>query len=150
MIAVRANATTGFKFGKAAISGRRVKPMARRAGTTSSRALQIVGLSNSLNTSRSAGSGRVGTSAFLGSLLAKDVRGKTFPARGCEGQMPILPALINNPSGKASARMASTTAKQRSARLHLFQSKIQSRIQQPPPNSGSSIIDRRGENSTEL
>jgi hypothetical protein len=84
MIAVRAKATTGFKFGKAAIRGRRVKPIARRAGTTSSRALQIVGLSNSLKAARSAGSGRVGTSAFLqpyvGSeaLLAKAVRGKVF------------------------------------------------------------------------
>src|SRR6266436_10026780 len=69
-MAVRAKATTGFKFGKAAINGRRVKPMARRAGTTSSRALQIVGLSNSLNASRSAGSGKVGTSGFLGPSLS--------------------------------------------------------------------------------
>src|SRR5438552_14443364 len=68
MVAVRAKATTGFRFGNAAISGLRVKPIARRAGTTSSRALQIVGLSNYLKASRSAGCGRVGTLAFLGSL----------------------------------------------------------------------------------
>src|SRR5690349_19093959 len=63
MRAVRAKATTGFNSGKAANSGRRVKPMARRAGTTSSRALQIVGVSNARRASRSARSGRRGMSA---------------------------------------------------------------------------------------
>src|SRR6516165_10013089 len=60
MIAVRANATTGFISGKAAKSGLRVKPMARRAGTTSSSALQIVGVSNALRASSSCRSGRRG------------------------------------------------------------------------------------------
>src|SRR5262249_47771142 len=101
--------------------------------------------------------GRVGTAAFLGSSLSdprlywqRPCPARPFPAPFGKDQMPILPALINSPSGNASARMASTTAKQRSARLHLFQSEIQSRIQQPPPNTGLSIIYRRGENSTEL
>src|SRR5438445_10383540 len=65
MWAVRANATTGFKSGKAAISGRRVKPVARRAGTTSSSALQMVGVSNALRASRSASSGSRGIAGFL-------------------------------------------------------------------------------------
>src|SRR5947207_8544053 len=86
MIAVRAKATTGFKFGKAAISGRRVKPVARRAGTTSSRALQIVGLSNSLKASRSAGFGRVGTSAFLGPhCRVRGFIGKGLARQGLSG-----------------------------------------------------------------
>jgi hypothetical protein len=42
--------------------------------------------------------------------------------------MPNLPPLIKSPSGSASAVIASAIAKQRSARLHLFQSEIQSRI----------------------
>lgn len=63
--------------------------------------------------------------------------------------MPNLPPLINSPSGSASAVIASAIAKQRSARLHLFQSEIQSRIQRPPPPR-SPVFDGRGKNSTEL
>src|SRR6185437_15033580 len=65
MMAVRAKATTGFISGKAAVSGRRVNPIARRAGTTSSSALQIVGVSNAFSASRSARFGRRGMAGFL-------------------------------------------------------------------------------------
>src|SRR5947209_16751041 len=60
MMAVRAKATTGFISGKAANSGLRVNPTARRAGATSSSALQMVGVSNALRASRSAWSGKRG------------------------------------------------------------------------------------------
>ena len=53
--------------------------------------------------------------------------------------MPNLPPLINSPSGSASAVIASAIAKQRSARLHLFQSEIQSRIQRPPTTAVTCI-----------
>src|SRR5215469_16981277 len=64
MIAVRANATTGFICGKAAKRGLRLNPIARRPGTTSSRALQIVGVSNAFRDSRAAESGRLGIAAY--------------------------------------------------------------------------------------
>src|SRR5436309_14492612 len=57
--AVRAKATTGFISGKQATSGRRVKPIARRAGTTISSALQIVGVSQARSASRLCLSGKL-------------------------------------------------------------------------------------------
>lgn len=64
--------------------------------------------------------------------------------------MPNLPPLIKSPSGSASAVIASAIAKQRSARLHLFQSEIQSRIQPHPRPPRSPLFDGRGKNSAEL
>src|SRR5215467_8341709 len=63
MMAVRAKATTGFSRGNAATSDLRVKPIARRAGATTSSALQIVGVSYALSASRSTASGRLGMAA---------------------------------------------------------------------------------------
>src|SRR6202011_5066457 len=51
MVAVRAWPTIGFISGNGQISGRRLKPAVRRAGATSSRALQIVGVSIALRRS---------------------------------------------------------------------------------------------------
>ena len=71
-MAVRAKATTGFNCGKAAINGRRVNPVARRAGVTSSSALQIVGVSNSLKASRSAKSGKAGIAVSSGTIAGSE------------------------------------------------------------------------------
>src|SRR5580704_3422267 len=60
MSAVRAKATTGFISGKQATTGRRVKPWARRAGATTSSALQIVGVSQAVRALRAAALGRLG------------------------------------------------------------------------------------------
>src|SRR5271165_7379837 len=79
MIAVRAKATTGFNSGNDATNGRRIKPVARRAGATISSALQIVGVSNARKASRAAGSGRFG----IGLSPASDC-----PAPGFIGEWP--------------------------------------------------------------
>jgi hypothetical protein len=42
--------------------------------------------------------------------------------------VPLMPPRISIPNGIISAKMASMIAKQRSARLHLFQSETQSCI----------------------
>src|SRR5438067_4067501 len=60
MRAVRAKATTGFISGKHATTGRRVKPSARRAGATISKALQMVGVSQAVRAWRLARSGWLG------------------------------------------------------------------------------------------
>src|SRR5262249_10637066 len=150
MIAVRANATTGFICGKAAKSGLRVNPTARRAGTTSSSALQIVGVSNSLRASRSAGFGRRGTAASSGHHRRSSALIGNLRAR--QGSCCYVP--IINPSGMTSDKMTSTIAKQRSARLHLFQSEIQSRMTGPPVTSpllqSFHVTDQHEKNSTEL
>src|SRR5271170_6609801 len=58
--AVRAKATIGFISGKQATTGRRVKPCARRAGATTSSALQMVGVSQAVRALRAAALGRLG------------------------------------------------------------------------------------------
>jgi hypothetical protein len=69
-----------------------------------------------------------------------------FP-QNASGQLAVYglaanpPPAIINPNGSTSAMMTSMMAKQRSARLHLFQSDIQSRIQQPPLDPA--LIDNR-------
>ena len=64
-----------------------------------------------------------------------------------------MPPRKRTPSGIISATMTSATAKQRSARLHLFQSEIQSCILESPGHPvrrGVFITDEREKNSTEV
>src|SRR3954469_13595574 len=60
IIAVLAKPTIGFSSGNGATSGRRVQPIARRAGATISSALQMVGVSQARSASRLLASGRLG------------------------------------------------------------------------------------------
>src|SRR5215472_10237102 len=97
-MAVRAKPTTGFRSGKAAISGRRINPVARRAGATSSSALQIVGVSNALRGSRSATCGRLGMKASSDyrrpppAFIEKDVLRQALPAARVTGLLLPLTA----------------------------------------------------------
>src|SRR5271169_559294 len=66
---VRASPTIGGSFRSAAIMGSTVKPIARRSGATSSRPLQIVGVSQRLRISRSAAvKGRLAMGGFLSGI----------------------------------------------------------------------------------
>src|SRR5438270_1242432 len=71
IIAVRAKPTIGFSSGNGATSGRRVKPMARRAGATISSALQIVGVSQARRASRLLASGRFGIGVSRSGFVAQ-------------------------------------------------------------------------------
>src|SRR5215472_2119384 len=100
MIAVRAKATTGLSLGKAANSGLRVKPIARRAGATSSSALQIVGVSNAFSASRSPGSGRRGMAASSDHHHGSPAfMGNGRRHQGLFGQMPFMSAGSADPAG---------------------------------------------------
>ena len=69
IVPVRARPQIGGSFGSAATSGRTVKPCPRRWGTTTSSALQMVGVSHCRSASRSS---RVnGCSAMRRSLFLK-------------------------------------------------------------------------------
>ncbi len=62
---------------------------------------------------------------------------------------------INTPSGMTNDKMTSAIAKQRSARLHRFQSEIQSFIRPQPPGhtlsfGGVYVTDQHEKNSTEV
>src|SRR5947199_6120458 len=82
IIAVRAKATTGFISGKQATRGRRVKPIARRAGTTISRALQIVGVSQARSASRLWRSGRLGIMSLRPVKVRPGFRGNAVRPQG--------------------------------------------------------------------
>ena len=62
---------------------------------------------------------------------------------------------INTPRGMTNDKMTSAIAKQRSARLHRFQSEIQSFIRPQPPGhtlsfGGVYVTDQHEKNSTEV